>query len=50
MKLLPNNKLNELKLTGLAIYDGLAYFYNDGHILVKGHNTCYKILNFNGGN
>lgn len=50
MKLLPNNKIAELKIYGYTIYNDLVYFYNNGNIAVKGHNTCYKILNFNGGN
>ena len=49
MKLLPNNKIADLKIYGYTIYNDLVYFYNNGNI-VKGHNTCYKILNFNGGN
>lgn len=50
MKLLPNNKIADLKIYGYTIYNDLVYFYNKGNIVVKGHNTCYKILNFNGGN
>lgn len=40
MKLLPNNKIADLKIYGYTIYNDLVYFYN----------TYYKILNFNGGN
>ena len=50
MKLLPNNKIDDLKIYGYTIYNDLVYFYNNGNIIVKGNNTYYKILNFNGVN
>lgn len=49
MKLLPRDKLNDLYIYGYTIYENLVYFYNNGNIVVKDHNTYYKILNFDGG-
>lgn len=37
MKLLPNNKIADLKIYGYTIYNDLVYFYNNGNIIVSGY-------------